>query len=174
MDESELKQGARGHFKNVVHEGEVPPQPWGQAECGIGLTSREVAIAAGAKDLGYCIVSIEPGKRSCPFHFHHSEEEFFFVLAGIGILRQGDDETEERLEVAKGDVISYPAGTGIAHQFLNEGDEPFTYLAVSNRLKHDVAEYPDSDKILVRGSGHLLRRTPKLNYFDGEALETSD
>ncbi|MEZ6183740.1 MAG: hypothetical protein R3F62_01880 [Planctomycetota bacterium] len=60
-----------------------------------------------------------------------------------------------------------PAGR-IAHSFENTSDAPLVYLALSNRLPHDVAEYPDSDKVLIRGTRLMLRRTPKLEYLDGE------
>ena len=67
-----------------------------------------------------------------------------------------------------GDCVSFPAGTGLAHQFINEGDVPFVYLAMSTRIRADVAEYPDSNKINIRASRTILRRSPSLEYFDGE------
>lgn len=158
---------SRSRFANVVHSEAVPAERWDPSETH-GLASRELAVALGAQQLGYCQVSLDPGKRSCPYHFHHAEEELFVVLSGEAILRQGDAEGEERVPVAAGDVISFPAGTGVAHQFLNESEAPFIYLAVSNRHAHDVAEYPDSDKVLIRRTGLMLRRSPTLGYLDGE------
>ncbi|MDF1800472.1 MAG: cupin domain-containing protein [Planctomycetota bacterium] len=130
-----------------------------------------MAVELGSKQLGYCVVALDPGRASCPYHFHHSEEELFHVLSGVGVLRQGDSEGEEEVELRAGDFVSFPAGTGIAHQFLNRSSAPFVYLAVSNRVAADVCEYPDSDKLLVRKTGTLVRRGPKLGYFDGELGE---
>ena len=85
-------------------------------------------------------------------------------------MRQGDGKADdETIELEPGDFISFPAGTGIAHQFINPGDTPFVYLAMSNRLAWDVAEYPDSDKINFRSKRLMLRRSPTVKYFDGEA-----
>ena len=64
--------------------------------------------------------------------------------------------------------VGFPAGTGIAHQFFNDGDAPFTYLAISNKVYSDVAEFPDSDKVYVRSTRLIARRSPQLEYFDGE------
>jgi uncharacterized cupin superfamily protein len=158
----------RTRFDNVINLATVPVEHWGDESGLIGADSQEVALAVGAVDLGYCVVSLAPGKRSCPFHFHHGEEEVFHVLSGRGILRQGDDAGEEEVELGPGDFAAFPPGTGIAHQLFNRGDEPFVYLALSNRIKNDVAEYPDSDKILFRGTRMMLRRNPTLSYFDGE------
>lgn len=158
----------RGRFGNVVNAREVPAERWGDETGRFGVGSREVAVALGAKQLGYCVVSLGPGKCSGPFHFHHSEEELFFVLEGRALLRQGDAKGEEQVELGPGDFVAFPAGTGIAHQFVNDGDEPFVYVGVSNRVGGDVTEYPDSDKLLIRSTRLMVRRSPGLDYFDGE------
>jgi uncharacterized cupin superfamily protein len=168
MPTHDEQAAARGHFKNVANHSAMPERVWARETGKYGAASKEAALAIGAKDLGYCLVSLDPGRLSCPFHFHHTEEEMFHVISGTGTLRQGTGDKEEELEVHPGDFIAYPAGTSIAHQFRNNGDAPFVYLAVSNRIKSDVCEYPDSDKILVRASKTMVRRTPNLEYFDGE------
>lgn len=159
---------SRSRFGNVVHQDAVEPRRYEKSTGRYGADSREIAIALGTRDLGFSVVALDPGKRSCPFHFHHLEEELFFVLEGRGVLRQGDETGEERLELGPGDFVSFPAGTGLAHQFVNESDAPFVYLALSRRVHGDVAEYPDSDKILFRATRRMLRRQPTLEYFDGE------
>ena len=159
----------RSRFSNVVNARDVPQQDYSEPSGRYQVGGREIAEEVGARDLGYSIVSIEPGSRSCPFHFHHGEEEAFYVLEGRGLLRQGDGEGEDELvELGPGDVIAFPAGTGIAHQFINDGDMPFAYLAISNKIYSDVAEFPDSDKVLIRSTRLITRRSPRLDYFDGE------
>lgn len=159
----------RSRFGNVINIEDVEPKTWNSPSGDVEAQSREVALEIGSQDLGYCVVTLPPGKRSCPFHFHHSEEEMFHVLSGTAELRQGDGEgDDERVEVRAGDVIAFPPNTRIGHRFQNTGDEPFVYFALSNRLPHDVCEYPDSDKVLVRRTRMMLRRQPLLDYFDGE------
>jgi len=43
-------------------------------------TSRRAAIAShiGARQLGYNLTVLPPGKAQCPFHNHRGEEEMFF------------------------------------------------------------------------------------------------
>jgi len=169
MDTNQEQAAARGRFKNVVQASQLPESTWARETGKYGAAGREAAPALGAQGLGYALVSLDPGRRSCPFHFHYSEEEMFYVLSGAGVLRQGKEgEKEEELELAPGDFVSFPAGTGIAHQFINRTEEPFVYLAVSNIVKGDVCVYPDSDKILFRGARTMVRRSPVLEYFDGE------
>src|SRR5262245_44430942 len=165
----EIRIPPRSRFGNVVNAKDVPPEQWWQGQPRYRGASRELAVALRARDLGYCLTAVPPGSAGGPYHFHHSEEEMFFVLEGRGVLRQGDEtNSEERIELGPGDCVSFPPGTRIAHQFLNETKEPFVYLAVSTRIASDVAEFPDSDKVLVRSTRLIVRRTPKLDYFDGE------
>ena len=171
MADPEKNAALRGRFANVLHLDDVPGEAWAQETGRFGLVGQEVAAVLGTKQLGYCVVTLDPGRASCPYHFHHSEEEMFHVLSGTGVLRQGGEEGEEELELRAGDFVSFPAGTGVAHQFINRTDAPFVYLAVSNRVPADVCEYPDSDKLLVRKTGTLVKRGPKLKYFDGELDE---
>lgn len=168
MDHEAEKVAARGRFKNVVHAADLPDREWARDTERYGAVGKEAALAIGARELGYALVSLDPGKRSCPYHFHHAEEEMFHVLQGQGFLRQGDEEGEEELELGPGDFIAFPPGTRIAHQFINRSDAPFVYLAVSTIIRSDVCEYPDSDKILFRQSRTMVRRQPVLEYFDGE------
>lgn len=166
---NEQNDSPRSRFANVIHRSAVPSEKWGDESGKFAVQSREIAVALNAKELGYCIVTLEPGKRSCPYHFHHAEEELFFVLEGSGTLRQGDENGEEEIVLVAGDFAAFPPDTGIAHQFYNHTEAAFVYLAFSNRSKLDVAEYPDSDKLLVRGPRRrMLPRNPTLQYFDGE------
>ncbi len=162
-------EGVRGRFSNVVNTADVPLEGWRDETGRFDVESREIAVALGRKNLGYCVTSVKPGARSCPYHFHHSEEELFFVLEGSGVLRQGiEGEGEEEIAVSAGDFVSFPAGTRIAHQFINPGPGSLVYLAMSNVVQADIAEYPDSDKINIRATRTILRRAPKLPYFDSE------
>lgn len=131
----------------------------------------------GARQLGYSLAVVPPGKRAYPFHCHHVNEEMFLVLEGRGVVRIGDQEHPIR----KGDVIAAPAGgRETAHQIVNTSDEELRYLMVSTMIPTEVVEYPDSSKVAVyvgsapgedpskRTFNHRGRLGPSLDYWDGE------
>jgi uncharacterized cupin superfamily protein len=100
----------------------------------------------GARQLGYSLAVVPPGKRAYPFHCHHVNEEMFFVIEGKGLLRFGNRE----FPIRKGDVIAAPAGgPETAHQIVNTSDEELRYLMVSTMIPSEVVEYPDSSKVAV-------------------------
>jgi uncharacterized cupin superfamily protein len=159
----------RSRFANVVNALTVPYQDYSDASGQFGAGSREIGEAAGARRLGYNLTLVKPGARSNPYHFHHAEEEAFYILEGHGTLRQGDEQGgEELVEIGPGDIVAFPAGTGISHQFINTREAPLVYLAISTIEQLDVAEYPDSDKLNIRSTRLIVRRSPRLEYLDGE------
>lgn len=113
--------------------------------------------------LGANHMRIPPGHAAVPFHYHLREDEVFYVLAGRGVLRYGD----ELIDIHPGDCIACPAGTRTAHQIANPYDEDLEYLAVGPYDPHEVCGYPDSGKIMVRSE----KKVGYLNateYMDGE------
>lgn len=137
-------------------------------------TSRRARFsdAIGARNLGYNLTVLPPGKAQCPFHSHHGEEEMFLILEGEGELRFG----EERHPIRKHDVIACPpGGPEVAHQIINTGTETMRYLAVSTRVPLDSCEYPDSGKVsIVAGNGNsttlwkMFRAESTVDYYDRE------
>lgn len=118
------------------------------------------------RDLGFAYDIVPPGKRSCPYHLHHAEEELFVILEGNGTLRVAD----ELLPVGAGDVIAIPAGPDYPHQILNTSDAPLKYLSISTRRSPEVCEYPDSGKVNAFAERRILiqRKADSLDYWDGE------
>src|SRR4051812_22217669 len=47
-------------------------------------TSKRARFSAGigARQLGYNLTELLPGKSQCPFHAHRAEEEMFLILEG--------------------------------------------------------------------------------------------
>jgi uncharacterized cupin superfamily protein len=137
-------------------------------------TSRRARFSdgIGARNLGYNLTALPPGKAQCPFHSHHGEEEMFLILEGEGELRFG----EERHPIRKHDVIACPpGGPEVAHQIINTGTGTMRYLAVSTRVPLDSCEYPDSGKIsIVAGNGNsttlwkMFRAETTVDYYDRE------
>ncbi len=152
LDELELEdEPAKGHFQQKF-----------------GVISPKI----GAQKLGYNLTICPPGKRACPLHNHHINEEMFFILEGEGLLRFGDREVPLR----KHDVIACPPGKrDVAHQIINTGSVDLKYLAVSTMERGEVAEYPDSDKVGVFIGEYgkmdlrlLFRASQAVDYDDGE------
>ncbi|HEV2819332.1 MAG TPA: cupin domain-containing protein [Solirubrobacteraceae bacterium] len=133
---------------------------WGRGL--VRVRRRDLGRAAGAVHSGLRELAVAPGARSSPRHCHSAEEELFVVLAGAGELVLGD----ERAPVRTGSVVARPAGTGVAHAF-EAGDEELLLLAYGTRRPEDLAWYPDSRKIALRGLGVFTRVEP-VGYWDGE------
>lgn len=126
----------------------------------------------GMKRLGVSYDIIAPGRRICPFHNHHANDEFYVILEGSGSYRSAQGEQV----VGVGDVIGAPAGgRDTAHQLINTGDVDLRVLVASSMHEPDVCEYPDSDKFAVmagpqgaRSFTHIGRRTDAADYYEGE------
>ena len=66
-----------------------------------------------------------------------------------------------------GSTVARPAGTRVAHAF-RAGPDGLTLLAYGTRDPNDIAYYPRSNKVYLRGVGVLARVEP-LDYWDGES-----
>lgn len=146
-----------------------PPQmrPTGAAAERFDAKIGDIGRRLGAKQLGYNVTAIPPGKRAFPFHNHQVNEEMFYVIEGRGEVRMGD----AAYQICEGDVIACPAGgKETAHQIVNTGDAELRVLAVSTTLEPDVCEYPDSGKfgVLSKSFRYLGRESVNSPYWDGE------
>jgi uncharacterized cupin superfamily protein len=145
-------------------------------ENGLYTSSRgQISDHIGARNLGYNLTVLPPGKAQCPFHCHHGEEEMFFILEGEGELRFGD----QRHPLRKHDVVACPTGgPEVAHQIINTGTTTMRYLALSTLVELEACEYPDSQKVLVasgkRGESGLrkiFRSENTVDYYDRERTD---
>jgi uncharacterized cupin superfamily protein len=130
-----------------------------------------LANGTAALKLGASIDIVAPGKRSCPYHFHHAQEEMFVIVEGQGTLRVAD----ELLPLRAGDVIFIPAGPDYPHQIINTSGAPLKYLSIGTREQPEIVEYPDSKKYLAyagapdeRAFDVMHRAGGGLDYWDGE------
>jgi mannose-6-phosphate isomerase-like protein (cupin superfamily) len=67
------------------------------------------------------MVTLPPGE-SGDLHAHKREQEVWFVIAGTGRLKIGDDE----VELVPDTLVVAPPGT--QHQIMNSGKEPLRAL----------------------------------------------
>lgn len=133
-------------------------KPWGDAPVPADVNGSvvEVGLKLESKQIGATLCRLPPGGRSGPLHYHHFEEELFYVVSGeltVRELRRGGGAYVE-YTLQAGELVVYPPGTGIAHQSWNRSDEDIRYLALSSeRDPHEVAVYPDAGKTQVRAIG---------------------
>jgi uncharacterized cupin superfamily protein len=131
-----------------------------------------LARGTAASKLGASVDVLAPGKRGCPYHLHHAQEEMFIVIEGHGTMRVAG----EMLAVKAGDVVFVPPGPEYPHQMINTSDAPLKYLSISTRDTPEVVEYPDSNKVLTQARGvgsdvgfaRMNRLDTDLDYWDGE------
>ncbi|HTT93253.1 MAG TPA: cupin domain-containing protein [Solirubrobacterales bacterium] len=123
----------------------------------------------GATETGITVYELPPGQGVCPYHYEVGEEEWLLVLDGAPTLRTPDGEQRLR----RWDVVCFPRGPEGAHGIRNATEEPVRVLMFSSVVLPTATVYPDSDKIgLWTGDPEtdvLVRRSAKVDYYDGEA-----
>ena len=164
--------------KAVINPADLKLDHWKQGEL-YESTDTSFGALLGLAGLGVSYNEVPPGKSGCPFHNHHVEDELFYVIAGSGEYRFGD----ERHVIKAGDVLGAPAGgPETAHQIINTGTATLVYLGISTMAKTEIVEYPDSGKFLAKTNWaktnrdnaetkrfrHIGRPEGDLDYWDGE------
>lgn len=161
----EFLQSRADVYVNKTNLDELVPETFDDLDGKYAATFYEAGWPIGARKLGYGFCTLEPGASLCPMHAHQLEEEMFLVWDGEPTIRTPRGEFSSR----KGDVICFPVGDIGTHQLLNKSAKPCTLLLLGNSDPNEVAYYPDSDKVLVRGRNRLIvRASPRLDYYDGE------
>ncbi|MBN2598167.1 MAG: cupin domain-containing protein [Marinifilaceae bacterium] len=116
------------------------------------------------ENLNFDLRQLNPDQYSTPYHFHRYAEELFMIISGSATLR-----TPKGLEiVTSGDLIFFERGETGAHQLYNHTNEACIFLDIRTYLGYDIAEYPDSDKILIAPSFEIFNKGSQASYFDGE------
>lgn len=126
------------------------------------IHERDLGRTVDSVRTGISHVSIPAGREGWPPHCHSAEEEIFVVLGGEGTVILGDEEHA----IHPGHVVGRPPGTRVAHSF-RAGASGLVYLAYGTREPNDIAFYPRSGKVSLRGVGVMGRIEP-LGYWDGE------
>ena len=120
-----------------------------------------------AKNSLVSVYEIPPHKSAYPYHFHHNNEETFYILSGEGVLRTPDGERK----VSAGEFLFFPTGPAGAHKLTNSSDtENLVYIDFDVVHDVDITIYPDSEKIGVWGMGinQLYPQDEAVDYYDGE------
>ena len=95
--------------------------------------------AFGLQKVGFNHELLPPGRCTSWPHAERDEEEFVFVIEGTPDV--WIDGVLYRLQA--GDAVGFPAGTGIAHTFINNTESDVRLLVGGERSRSDSAcHYP--------------------------------
>jgi uncharacterized cupin superfamily protein len=119
----------------IVSTQDVPEENPGQYKDSDELLScsRRIGRAAGLLAIGINVERVPPGCRTSWPHAESKEEEFVYVLEGS--IDAWVDGTLHRMQA--GDFAAFPAGTGICHCFINNGDRDAKLLVGGNAALPD-------------------------------------
>lgn len=87
----------------------------------------------GLKKIGVHVEVLRPGRRTSWPHAESTEEEFAYVISGSpqawvdGYV----------YDLVPGDFVAFPAGTGIAHTFINNSEQDVLLLVGGEATKAD-------------------------------------
>ncbi len=113
------------------------------------------------------VFELPPRKSAYPCHYHHKNEETFYILAGSGLLKTPAGERS----VGPGELLFFTAGPEGAHKLTNTSDtEKLVYIDFDAVHDVDIAVYPDSDKLGIWGKGinRLFPLSESVDYYHGE------
>ena len=79
-------------------------------------------------------------------HWHEKEDELVYLLEGEVVLIEEDGETV----LKPGDAAGFKANVPNGHHLVNKSDRDAVYLEIGTRSKHERAEYPDVDMLVIR------------------------
>jgi uncharacterized cupin superfamily protein len=149
------------HIDDVAEvEGTYPP-PFDREKLSI---YKDLGRAAGSQKIGFAVERLLPGRRTSFTHAHSEEEELVYVLSGtchVRLIEPGAGPREIALRA--GHAVSFPAGTGIAHTFINRGTVECTlFIAGERRPDTDRVFYPedreyDEHHARARAERHWVR-----------------
>ncbi|MEQ9815563.1 MAG: cupin domain-containing protein [Azospirillaceae bacterium] len=114
-----------------------------------GRRRRTLGDRFGLTDFGVNLLTLPPGTWSSQRHWHTSEDEFVYIVAGEPLL-----VTERgRQRLAPGMVAGFKAGVADGHHLINDGKADVVLLEIGSRRPGDAVDYSDIDmKIEDRGT----------------------
>lgn len=154
---------------SVIKQSKIEDLPVGH-KCehdGYEYFRRKFIPFGGAQNALVSVYEIPPGKAAYPYHFHHKNEETYYILSGEGMLKTPDGERH----VKAGELLFFPTGPEGAHKLTNTSEqENLVYIDFDVVHDIDIAVYPDSDKIGIWGKGinKIYPQDGNVDYYDGE------
>jgi uncharacterized cupin superfamily protein len=128
----------------------IYPQPFASRVA--GRDKRILGDLFGLKNFGVNLTRLAPGAISSLRHCHAKQDEFLYVLQGRPTLRTDEVATQ----LAPGMCAGFRAGSGNAHQLVNETGEEVVFLEIGDRTKEEAVVYPDDDIQLATIDGRQV------------------
>ena len=130
------------------------PEPF--ASRMIGREKRQLGDFFGITNFGVNLTRLAANSVSALRHAHSKQDEFIYILQGRPTLHTD----EGRIQLAPGMCAGFKAGSGNAHNLINESSEDVVYLEVGDRTSGDEGTYPDDDlkAELVEGKWHFMHK----------------
>jgi uncharacterized cupin superfamily protein len=96
---------------------------------------------------------VPAGHESFAYHFHHTEEEFIYILKGRGMAEIGD----EHFDVAAGDFMLFTAPSP-GHHLTNTASTDLVYLMGGESHDVEVGDFPRLGKrvLFEKAKGALI------------------
>ncbi len=119
----------------------------------------------GLSQFGAFVEILPPGSKSSIKHWHQTEDEMIYMLAGEVTLHEGATQSLMR----PGDCATFKAGEAVGHCLENTSGAEARYLVIGTRAPRDVVTYPDHDRVVQIDSASGARVYTTL---DGAPAET--
>jgi len=148
MSEPELPVAVDAASAPVRATPSVYPPPF--AERMAGRMKRPLGALFGLDNFGVNLTCLAPGAVSALRHAHARQDEFVYVLEGEPTLVTDRGRTP----LKPGMCAGFKAGSGDAHQLVNESDRDAVYLEIGDRMPGDSVAYPDDDLVAVGSAGN--------------------
>lgn len=155
-----------------VNSNQLPEDTWTSPKGKFAGAGKEISEALGRKPqstdfmerhpFDVEILRIPPGKTPYPYHSHSAQWEFYHVISGHGLSRDGEGTTP----IEPGDAFLFKPGE--PHQLINNGTEDLIIYVVADNPIGESNYYPDSGKWAVRSPERRLLRSDNHDYYDGE------
>ncbi len=117
-----------------------------------GREKRPLGALFALTNFGVNLTTLAPGASSSLRHAHSLQDEFIYIVSGTPTLVTD----EGRCVLSPGMCAGFKAGSGNAHQLLNESAEPVVLLEVGDRTDGDTATYPEADLMGRQQGGQWL------------------
>ena len=120
------------------------PEPHRQAV--LGRFRKRLGNAVGLDQFGVNLTTLKPGAWSSQRHWHETEDELVYMLEGEVVLCEDGGETV----LKPGDAAGFKANDPNGHHLANRSTRDALLLEIGSRSKHERAEYPDIDLLVIR------------------------
>ncbi len=112
------------------------------------IAGTQLSRLAGLGRLRLAVIRVPPGGEATGYHARLTEEEWYYVLSGKGVIEIGPHENF----LAPGDFVGFPPGSP-PRQLRNPFREPLVCLVGGEQREVDVTDFPRIGKRLFRHSG---------------------